>query len=89
MELPAASPEDNALANEVVDQPTLLSGEATVNPTPEEMAPPPSRSTQRPLRKAAVDSVDYRRLWMKNDIAAVVVHIETGQVLSGNEVFMK
>ena len=83
MELPSASPEDNALANEVVDQPTLLSGEATVNPTPEEMAPPPSRSTQRPLRKAA------RRLWMKNDIAAVVVHIETGQVLSGNEVFMK
>lgn len=89
MELPSASPEDNSLANEVVDQPTLLTGKVTANTAPEEMAPPPSRSAQRPLRKAAVDSVDYRRLWMKNDIAAVVVHIETGQVLSGNEVFMK
>lgn len=36
-----------------------------------------------------VNFIDYQRVWTNNNIASVVVHIETGQLLKGNDVFMK
>lgn len=81
--------------DEVVDQPILVphyssSANSSTQERTQDMPPPISCSAAHPpLRNTAVDSIDYRRLWMSNDIPAVVIHIETGQLLRGNEMFMK
>lgn len=81
--------------DEVVDQPILVphyssSSNSSTQERTQDMPPPTSCSAAHPpLRNTAVDSIDYRRLWMSNDIPAVVIHIETGQLLRGNEMFMK
>lgn len=56
----------------------------------EEMAPPSSSLSQTsPLGSSGIETLDYKRVWMSNNIATVVVHIETGQLLKGNTMFMK
>lgn len=55
-----------------------------------EMAPPSSSLSQTsPLGSSGIETLDYKRVWMSNNIATVVVHIETGQLLKGNTMFMK
>lgn len=57
--------------------------------------PPPTSSLQSKnprsskLRDSAVDSIDYKKVWISNNIPTVTIHIETGQILKGNDVFMK
>ena len=57
--------------------------------------PPPTSSLQSKnprsskLRDSAVDSIDYKKVWISNNIPTVTIHIETGQLLKGNDVFMK
>lgn len=81
--------------DEVVDQPILVphyssSANSSTQERTQDMPPPTSCSAAHPpLRNTAVDSIDYRRLWMSNDIPAVVTIIETGQLLRGNEMFME
>ena len=55
-------------------------GASETEPHEEEMAP---------LGSSGVETLDYKRVWMSNNIATVVVHIETGQLLKGNTMFMK
>lgn len=59
-----------------------------------EMPPPtcslfPKRTTHSSMRDTAVSSIDYKKVWMANDIPTVTVHIETGQLLKGDDIFMK
>ena len=87
--------EEPSSPDEVVDQPVLVSqypsnADPSTKETNQDMPPPTACSgSHPPLRNTAVESIDYRRLWMSNDIPAVVIHIETGQLLRGNEMFMK
>lgn len=79
--------EGHSLMQRVIDSEGISGGAAQVA----EMPPPEIPLSRNSSRKSplGVDSVDYRRIWMNNNIATVVVHIETGQLLKGNNMFMK
>ena len=65
-------------------------GASETEPHEEEMAPPSSSLSQTsPLGSSGIETLDYKRVWMSNNIATVIVHIETGQLLKGNTMFMK
>ncbi|KAK8803029.1 hypothetical protein WA588_002188, partial [Blastocystis sp. NMH] len=65
-------------------------GASETEPHEEEMTPPSSSLSQTsPLGSSGIETLDYKRVWMSNNIATVVVHIETGQLLKGNTMFMK
>lgn len=48
-----------------------------------------NKSSHHSFSNAGVDSIDYKNVWMNNNLPTVVVHIETGQLLKGDELFMK
>ena len=48
-----------------------------------------SRITTKPVSKPEGDLLDYHQIWMKNNIASAVMQIENGQILKGNDTFMK
>lgn len=79
--------EGHSLLQRVVESEGISGGAAQVT----EMPPPEVSLTRNSARQSplGVDSVDYRRIWMNNNIATVIAHIETGQLLKGNNMFMK
>lgn len=48
-----------------------------------------NKSSHRSFHNTGVDSIDYKKVWMSNNLPTVIVHIETGQLLKGDELFMK
>lgn len=48
-----------------------------------------NKSSHLSFHNTGVDSVDYKKVWMGNNLPTVIVHIETGQLLKGDELFMK
>ncbi len=79
--------EGHSLLQRVAESERISGGAAQVA----EMPPPDVSLSRNSSRKSplGVDSVDYRRIWMNNNIATVIAHIETGQLLKGNNMFMK
>ena len=95
----------HSLAQRILDMDSSSSSEsrsngvmATADSTVSEMPPPrfslSQQSTQahastNPSSEQGSELPDYHQIWMNSNIATAVLHIENGQILRGNNRFMK